>query len=149
MTHQEIIEAAASGKTTGEIAEMMGWDRNPTSRRKIRAILGGVAASRPSSRRMKSSDPKFAEMEAHRLRWDIEPDRVLYHPLCRETGHMTQEKKTDEATRILDLFMYYECKFSKKIGKFIDYVSSNLDKVNARQLFWLRDIKDRKIGKSL
>lgn len=87
----------------------------------------------------------------------IRPHPKTYNPNSRQTGHTTQWKRETEAKFILDTLLENDCKFKGDVGEFINRffppcddllcnckTGMNVSGVTATELFWLRDIYQRR-----
>jgi hypothetical protein len=133
------------GLTTGEIALALGMERNPASRRKIRAVLGGVGnksqlkhpqGSNHSNRKKKRQESWNGSTRDTGV--DGFWNSAEY--VNRSTGHREYPNRRSEAEYLLDKLMNWKIK--GKTAKWLE----NLDIANISpdDLFKLRDLLSRK-----
>jgi len=70
----------------------------------------------------------------------------MANPLWKESGG-TAEGRRNEASDLLKILVAFDCDVGEMAPKDRDFVEKMLDDeeqpISPRQLFWLRDIKDR------
>lgn len=68
---------------------------------------------------------------------------MAYHPLANETGGTADDRRA-EADRIISMLIHAGCynQMTEKESDFVQRIESNVP-VSPKQLFWLRDIKDK------
>jgi hypothetical protein len=67
---------------------------------------------------------------------------MSYHPLSNDTGGDADSRRA-EANRILEILdREPQDHFTQRQQEFIEQMSDRLRPVSAKQLFWLRDLKD-------
>ena len=133
----QVQQLAADGKSTGEIALALGWERNPASRRKIRAMLEGrEAVIHPKSKGKKHPEWWQKNYLGNRSRLATD-ERVQ-----RSTGHRQYERREQEASWIMGQFIENDVKFKGKTAEFL--AGLRWDNITPDDLFRLRDIMGRK-----
>ena len=66
---------------------------------------------------------------------------MAYHPLTNDTGGTADDRRA-EANRILKLLEGHDDRMTAKERAFVEDMDNDWD-VSPKQLFWLRDIKNK------
>lgn len=66
---------------------------------------------------------------------------MSYHDLSECT--LSPEERREEATRIIAILIEDDIEFTTKETQFIEGVGETTVPISVKQLFWLRDIKDK------
>ena len=70
-----------------------------------------------------------------------EGEAMAYHPLTNDTGGTPEQRRT-EADRLLKMLEGLEDSMTDKERRFVEDMQAGWD-VSPKQLFWLRDIKEK------
>jgi hypothetical protein len=133
------------GLTTGEIALALGMERNPASRRKIRAVLGGVGNKSQLKHPQGSNNRKGRKKR--QTSWDGSTRDTGVNGFWnsdeyvnRSTGHRKYPNRRSEAEYLLSELM--EWKIKGKTAEWLKHL--DISNISPDDLFKLRDLLSRK-----